>query len=250
MISIKSSDDLDEMRQAGKIVSKIFTEIKNKIIPGITTLELDNIASVIINSYGARPAFLGYRGYPKNTCISVNEQIVHGIPDDTVIKDGDIVSFDVGVELNGFYSDAARTYPVGKIKPEAMRLVDICRNALKKATDKMRKGNKLSDISRTIQQVAEVNGYSVVRSFVGHGIGKEMHEAPQVPNFISRELLANDLELKPGIVLAIEPMINIGTSKVKISRNKWTAYTADKKLSTHFENTIAVTEDEPEILTE
>lgn len=250
MISIKSTGDLEKMRHAAKIVSKVLTEVKKKIKPGITTLELDNIASIIINSNGARAAFLGYRGYPKSTCVSVNEQIVHGIPDDRVIKEGDIVSFDVGVEMNGYYADAARTFTIGKIKPEAMRLVDICQNALDKATERMRKGNKLSDISRIIQQIAESNNLSVVRSFVGHGIGKEMHEAPQVPNFISRELLANDINLKPGIVLAIEPMINIGTSKVKIAGNMWTAYTADKKLSAHFENTIAVTEGAPEILTE
>ena len=246
MITIKTKQEIEFMRKAGSILSKIIAELKNKLKVGISTKEIDILAGDLINSYGASAAFKGYRGFPANTCISLNEEVVHGIPNDRKLKSGDIVSLDIGIRLNGFYADAAFTQAVDKINGRIKKLIDVTRKSLSLGINQAKVGNYLFDISYAIQRFVESEGFSVVRDFVGHGIGRQMHEEPEIPNF-GRPKTGSIL--KEGMTLAIEPMVNMGTWEVQIQDNGWTAITKDKKHSAHFEHTIAITQKGPEILT-
>ena len=252
MIICKSADEIGIMREAGKIVAKVFLKIEEIIKPGITTDYIDRIAEEIIIDEKAVPAFKGYRGklskkpFPSSVCISINEEVVHGIPGKRVIRDGELVSIDAGVKINGFYGDAARTYKVGNVSKTAERLWDATREALYLAIGKCISGNRLSDISNIIENRAEVESFSVVKDFVGHGIGREMHEDPQILNYGPP---GQGPVLKKGMVLAIEPMFNQGGSDVEILSDMWTVVTMDRKLSCHFEDTVAIWENGPLILT-
>lgn len=252
MIVVKSQRELDKMRRAGEVVAKIHHKLAQIIRPGITTRELDRIAEEIIRKEGAIPSFKGfpcaYGGidFPGSICTSINNQVIHGIPGDTVLSEGDIISIDAGAILDGYHGDAARTYPVGKISDEAQKLITVTKEAFRRGMACAVEGNRIVDISTAIQEYVESQGYSVVRDFVGHGIGTQMHEEPQIPNYRTRERGPRILN---GMTLAIEPMVNIGTWQVRILSDNWTVVTADGKLSAHHENTIAVTPDGPEILT-
>jgi methionyl aminopeptidase len=246
MIYYKSANEIDKMRRPNQIVAEILVEIEAVIKPGVSTAELDRFAETIINKRGARPAFKGYRDYPATLCTSVNEQVVHGIPSPKVLlKDGDIISIDVGAECDGWFGDAAKTFPVGEITAEDKRLLAVTSECLESAVKVMTNGNRLSDIGNTIQSHAESNGFGVVRDYVGHGIGRQMHEQPQVPNYGNP---GRGPYLRPGMVLAIEPMINIGTWETEVLEDGWTVVTADGKKSAHFEYTIAVTDNGPLVL--
>lgn len=245
MIIIKSRKEIEKIRAACIIVAGALDELKKKVHSGITTRELDKIAEEFIVKNGGTPAFKGYKGYPSATCISVNEEIVHGIPSYRELKDGDIVSIDIGVRLDGYYGDAAITVPVNEIDSESKRLLDVTEKSLYKALDHAIAGNRVSDISCTIQDYVEKEGYSVVRDFVGHGIGSSLHEDPPVPNYGER---GKGPRLKAGMVLAIEPMVNAGGSDLIVLDNGWTAVTCDKSRSAHFEHTVAITRDGHEIL--
>lgn len=234
------------MRRSGGIVAEVLAILRQIVVPGITTQELEQRAEQEIKKRKATPAFKGYKGYPFCLCTSVNEQVVHGMPSKRILNDGDIVSIDVGVLVDGFYGDAAITVPVGTVSDEALRLIDITALSLAKAIEAARIGNRLFDISSAVQQCVEAEGFSVVRDFVGHGIGRALHEAPQVPNFGKAGV---GEKLKAGMVLAIEPMINAGDYRVKVLNDGWTAVTEDGRLSAHFEHTIAITEDGPLVLT-
>lgn len=246
MIILKTEREIRYMRDAGKIVGQTFLELKKAITPGITTLELDHIADQYIRRTGAIPAFKGYGGFPANICTSINEQVVHGIPGSRQLKDGDIISLDVGTKLNRYYGDAAITVPVGDVDAEILELIKVTEQALNKGIEQAIKGNRLSDISHAVQLHAESHGYGVVRDYVGHGIGQRMHEDPQIPNYgpPGRGTL-----LKNGMTLAIEPMINLGSPDVEVLTDDWTVVTADEKVSAHFEHSVAVTDGEPLILT-
>ncbi|MEN2994484.1 MAG: type I methionyl aminopeptidase [Thermodesulfovibrio sp.] len=247
MIILKSPQELKKMRKSCQIVAKVIQELKNYIKEGLTTKQIEQFVENLIIKMGGIPAFKGYRGYPASACISINEQVVHGIPSEKVfIKEGDIVSVDVGVLCESFYGDAAYTYPVGKISEEAERLLRVTEEALYKGIAEAVQGKRVGDISHAIQTHVERNGFSVVRAFVGHGIGRSLHEEPPVPNFGSKGV---GPVLKKGMTLAIEPMVNAGTHEVKILSDGWTAVTKDGSLSAHFEHTIVITEGEPEILT-
>lgn len=246
MIPKKTPLELIKMREAGKILARLFEHIIPMVQPGITTLQLDTEAEMFIIMNNAKPAFKGYRGYPSTLCTSVNDCIIHGIPGNDVLKSGDIIGLDVGVLLDGFYSDAAVTIPVGEPQANAAALMRISKAALFAGIDQAHAGNRLYDISSAIQAIAEGAGYSVVRDFVGHGIGRKLHEEPQIPNYGKK---GTGPLLETGMTLAIETMINQGTWKVKILKDKWTAVTADGRLSAHFEHTIAITADGPIILT-
>ena len=245
MIIIKSRKEIEKIRASCIIVTGALEELKKKVRSGITTGELDRIAEEFILKNGGVPAFKGYKGYPSAACISVNEEIVHGIPSYRNLKDGDIVSIDIGVLLDGYYGDAAITVPVNEIDSESRRLLDVTEKSLYKALDFARPGCRVSDISCTIQDYVESAGYSVVREFVGHGIGSSLHEDPPVPNYGER---GKGPRLKAGMVLAIEPMVNAGGSDLVVLDNGWTAVTKDRKRSAHFEHTVAITEDGHEIL--
>lgn len=245
MIIIKSRKEIEKIRASCIIVTGALEELKKKVRSGITTRELDRIAEEFILKNGGVPAFKGYKGYPSASCISVNEEIVHGIPSYRNLKDGDIVSIDIGVLLDGYYGDAAITVPVNEIDSESRRLLDVTEKSLYKALDFARPGCRVSDISCTIQDYVESAGYSVVREFVGHGIGSSLHEDPPVPNYGER---GKGPRLKAGMVLAIEPMVNAGGSELVVLDNGWTAVTKDRKRSAHFEHTVAITEDGHEIL--
>lgn len=247
MIVLKSDRELAYMRDAGRIVAETHAELKKAVAPGITTLELDQIAEDYITKKGATPAFKGYHGFPASICASINEEVVHGIPSLRALKSGDIISIDIGAVINGYYGDAAQTLPVGTISDDALNLLKVTEEALYKGIEQVKVGNRLTDISHAIQRHAEDNGYSVVRDYVGHGIGTKMHEAPQVPNF---GLPGHGPRLKPGMCLAIEPMVNMGTYEVETLLDNWTVVTQDKQLSAHFEHSVAVTEKGPLILTE
>jgi methionyl aminopeptidase len=247
MIVSKSDRELTYMRDAGRIVAETHAELKKAVAPGITTQELDNIAEDYITKKGAIPAFKGYYGFPASICASVNEEVVHGIPGLRALKTGDIISIDIGAVINGYYGDAAQTLPVGTISDDALKLINVTEEALYKGIEQVKVGNRLTDISHAIQKHAENNGYSVVRDYVGHGIGTKMHEAPQVPNF---GLPGHGPRLKPGMCLAIEPMVNMGTYEVETLLDNWTVVTQDRQLSAHFEHSVAVTEKGPLILTE
>ncbi|TET53214.1 MAG: type I methionyl aminopeptidase [Actinobacteria bacterium] len=246
MIIRKSQGELVTMREAGRIIAGVLHEVKTFSKAGKTTKQLDDLARKLIKKEKAEPAFLGYKGYPASICTSINEQVVHGIPGEVVLKDGELLSVDIGVKYKGYFADAAVTVPIGEVSENAKALVEVAKKALDDAKDKAVVGNHLYDISAAIQKRAEDNGFSVVRDFVGHGIGQKMHEDPQIPNFGER---GTGPILKEGMVLAIEPMVNQGKSEVKVLEDKWTVVTADKKLSAHFEHTIAVTSDGPQILT-
>ena len=246
MIALRTEPELDLIRRSSEILKSCFQKIEEAIRPGVTTAELDRIAEEFIASAGAAPAFKGYQGYPATICASVNEQVVHGIPGPRKLEEGDIVGVDMGVLREGFYADASRTYPIGNVSDEAMRLLKVTKEALDLGIDKARPGNHLSDISNVIQRHAESHGYEVVRALVGHGIGKKMHEEPQIPNFGPP---GHGPVLKRGMVLAIEPMINNGSRDVLTLKDRWTYVTVDGQLSAHFEDTVAVTDDGPDIMT-
>jgi len=247
MIDIKSENELKLISEAGKIVRLVLAELKAAARPGIKTSDLSKIAEEVIKKSNARSAFLGYRGFPGAICTSLNEQVVHGIPGDTVLSSGDILSIDVGIEKNGHYADSAITVPIGdKVSGNALSLVEVTEKSLHLGIEKAVEGNSLFDISTAIQTFAESHGYGVVRGFVGHGIGKNLHEDPEVPNFGKK---GTGPRLRNGMTLAIEPMINEGGYEVEILSDGWTAVTKDKSLSAHFEHTIAVTSNGPKILT-
>jgi len=245
-IIIKSDQELAVMRQAGRIVATVLEVLKLQVKPGIKTEELDVIAARETEKLGAKPSFKGYRGFPANLCVSVNDEIVHGIPGKRVLREGDIVSLDFGAIFKGFQSDAAVTVGVGKISPEAKRLVKTTEGALKAGIAAAHAGGRLGDISAAIQHYAESKGYSVVREYTGHGIGREMHEEPQIPNF---GVPGQGPVLKKGMTLALEPMVNIGDWRTKVDDNQWTVLTNDGGLSAHFEHTIAITDGAVEVLT-
>ncbi len=246
MIIIKSQRELRYMRDAGRVVAGVLGELSRAIKPGVTTGELDRLAEDFILARGARPAFKGLYGFPASICTSVNEQVVHGIPGLRKLESGDIISIDVGAEINGYYGDSAATFPVGEVSPEAKKLLQVTEEALYEGIRFARQGNRLSDISHAVQSYVEKNGFSVVRDYVGHGIGRSMHEEPQVPNFGKP---GRGPRLKAGMTLAIEPMVNAGTHEVCTLGDNWTVVTRDSRLSAHFEHTIAITDGEPEILT-
>ena len=246
MIILKSQRELNYLRDAGRIVAETLAEIKKAAQPDVTTLELDRIAEQYIKSKGATPAFKGYHGFPGNICASINDEVVHGIPGLKRLKNGDNVSIDIGAFINGYCGDAAITVAIGEVDAEVEKLIEVTEQSLYKGIEQAIAGNRLGDISHSIQAYAEGHGYGVVRDFVGHGIGRNMHEDPQVPNY---GLPGRGPRLKAGMTLAIEPMINAGTHEVKTLGDNWTVVTADGKRSAHFEHTIAITPDGPEILT-
>lgn len=249
MISLKSPREIELIRQAGRVAAETLRLVGEKARPGVTTSELDSLAEEHIRSCGAEPAFKGYHGYPATICASINEEVVHGIPGKRKLKDGDIISIDVGTRLNKFYGDVAVTVPVGRVSPEAQRLMDTTKGALNAGIAAIRPDMPLSELSRVIQDYVESRGYSVVREYVGHGIGRQMHEDPQVPNFTGPDSPEQNVRLAAGTVIAIEPMVNQGGCAVHKLANGWTVVTDDGKLSAHFEHTVAVTEKGPEVLT-
>lgn len=247
MTILRTKEELDRIRKSGEVIRDIFKLIEDDLRPGVSTAELDRKIEKFILESGAEPAFKGYKGYPAVICASVNEVVVHGIPSDEVIlNDGDIIGVDVGVKKYGFYTDAARTFSVGKISDEARDLIEVTRQSLAEGINKAVAGNRLSDISNAVQGVAKRGGYQEVRAFVGHGIGTSLHESPEVPNWGEK---GKGLLLKEGLVLAIEPMLNMGTREVRVMSDGWTAVTADRKLSAHFENTVIVGSKKAEIIT-
>jgi methionyl aminopeptidase len=246
-IKIKSEEDLKWMRPAGLVAGKVLDEIAAFIRPGVTTRQVDNFAAERIRSYDAKSAFLGYRKFPCYTCLSVNEAVVHGLASERELQFGDIVSVDVGVTYKGFIGDTARTVAVGGCGVAEQRLLDVTEQSLYLGIAQARSGNRVVDISLAVQQYVEQNGYSVVREFVGHGVGRTMHEEPQVPNFDEHK--KNSPRLKPGMTIAIEPMVNAGRADVKILKDGWTVVTQDGSLSAHFEHTVLITDGQPEILT-
>ena len=245
MIIVKSEREIELMRRAGKITAAARALAGEMVKPGVTTREIDKAVFHFIRSQGAEPSFLNYNGYPASVCVSVNDEIIHGIPGPRVLKEGDIVSLDAGVIYKGYHSDAARTHAVGTISPEAQKLIDVTRQSFFEGIKFAKAGNHLNDISSAIQAYAESFGYGVVRDLVGHGIGTHLHEEPEVPNFAQKR---KGIKLVPGMTLAVEPMINIGTPNVVWMDDDWTVVTKDHSLSAHYENTILITEGEPEIL--
>ena len=247
MIILKSQEEIEKMKKSGAIVAEILAELREMIRPGIRTIDLDRRAEEQTRKRGAKPAFKGYRGYPSSLCTSLNHEVVHGIPSERVLEDGDILSIDFGVSLNGYYGDAAITVPVGSVKTSAQRLISVTEASLSLAIGQAIVGNRLGDVSAAVQEHCEAAGFSVVRDFVGHGIGKNMHEDPQIPNFGSK---GRGIALKPGMVFAIEPMVNEGAYQVKVLSDGWTVVTLDGKLSAHFEHTVAITDNGPVVLTQ
>ena len=245
MIILKSKAELDIMRQSSRILARILAELESLIQPGIRTRDLDLYAEKRAKELGAIPAFKGYRGYPASLCVSVNNEIIHGLPSGRIIQDGDLVSMDFGVLYEGFYSDSALTVPAGEVSPEGLRLVEAAEQAFHKGLEQVREGKRVSDISAAVQASVEGAGFSVIRQFVGHGIGRSLHEESQVPNFGEP---GRGPRLKPGMTLAIEPMIAFGGWEADIQDDGWTAVTKDSSLSAHFEHTVALTENGPEIL--
>ncbi|MXW43185.1 MAG: type I methionyl aminopeptidase [Candidatus Dadabacteria bacterium] len=251
MIRLKNREELKRMRAAGKVVSEVLMRLEEEAKEGVTTWELNEIAERMCATGGFKPAFKGYANYPASVCFALNEEIVHGIPSKKkVLKDGDIVGIDFGVLLDGYYADSAITVAVGKIRPVAEKLLRVTRDSLYRGIDMVKSSNRVLDISKEIQTYVENEGFSIVRDFVGHGIGRELHEEPQVPNFIPPNGKGGGIRLRSGMVMAIEPMVNEGSEKTKILEDGWTAVTYDGKLSAHFEHTVALTDNGPEILTE
>ena len=245
MIIIKSKREIEKLREAGRVVAETHAFLKELIKPGITTGELDKRAEEFIRKKGSIPAFKGYGGFPGSICASINEEVVHGIPGKKELKDGDIISLDIGSIVDGYYGDSAKTHPVGEISEENKKLITVTRQSFYEGIKFAKVGFRLSDISHAIQTYAEAEGFSIVRDFVGHGIGQEMHEEPQIPNYGPP---GKGPRLREGMVLAIEPMVNIGTHRVKVLEDDWTVITSDGKNSAHYEHTIAITDDEPRIL--
>jgi methionyl aminopeptidase len=247
MIKIKTPEEVEKMRVAGQVVARTIEALVSSIVPGKTrTIDLDTLAEKVIAEHGGIPSFKGYRGYPSSVCVAINEEVVHGIPGNRAILDGDIVGIDIGAIVDGYHGDSAVTVPVGAVSDEARRLLRIAREALFRGIAQAKAGNRLQDVSHAIQEYAERHGYSVVRDLVGHGIGSEMHEEPQVPNFGKP---GRGPVLKRGMTLAIEPMVNAGGYAVEQLEDRWTVVTKDRSLSAHFEHTVAVTDKEPDILT-
>jgi len=249
VIVCKSEREIEIMREAGKIVAEALSITKEIAKEGVTTEELNTRLEEYVLQKGGIPVFKGYRGYPKSICTSINEEIVHGIPDQRKLCDGDILSVDIGVEYRKYVADAAITIPIGEISEEVENLLKVCKEALNKAIEVACANNKLSEVSRSIQNHVESQGFSVIRDYTGHGIGRQMHEDPQIPNFVSKELLKADEILLQGMALAIEPMICAGGYDTEVLGNRWTVVTKDRKLSAHFEHTVVVTENGAEILT-
>ena len=245
----KSEREIEIMRQAGRIVADALAMAREIAKEDVSTEDLNTRLEEYVLQKGGIPVFKGYRGYPKSICASINEEIVHGIPDQRKLCNGDILSVDIGVEFNKYVADAAITIPIGEISEEAESLLHVCEEALNKAIEKTCANNRLSEVSRSIQDYVESKGLSVVRDYTGHGIGRQMHEDPQIPNFVSKELLKADEILLQGMALAIEPMICVGKYDTEVLKNKWTVVTKDRKLSAHFEHTVVVTENGAEILT-
>ncbi|RKY36848.1 MAG: type I methionyl aminopeptidase [Candidatus Omnitrophota bacterium] len=246
MVAIRSKSELEKIRQASKLTARTLAFLKNKVVPGITTAELDNMAAKFISALGGRAASLGYHGYPAHICTSINEQVVHGIPGARMLRKGDIVSIDIVVEYQGYFGDSAITIGVGKISKQAANLIFTTKQALRKGIQSAKSGNRVSDISYAVEQYVKKAGFSVVRDFTGHGIGAMMHEEPQIPNYGKP---GRGVKLKPGMVLAIEPMVNIGTWQVEILEDHWTVVTKDNGLSAHFEHTICITDKDAEVFT-
>lgn len=245
-VTIKSNREIELMREAGRILCEVHDELEKAIKPGISTKDIDRLGEKLIRSYGCIPSFLNYNGYPGSICVSVNDEVVHGIPDKKrIIKEGDIVSLDAGVIYKGYHSDAARTHAVGKIGAEAERLIKVTKESFFEGIKYAKAGNHLYDISRAIQTYVEANGFSVVRDLVGHGIGTNLHEDPQIPNFKQK---GRGIRLVPGMTLAIEPMVNAGAYDVWWLEDDWTVVTQDGSLSAHYENTVLITDGEPELL--
>jgi methionyl aminopeptidase len=249
MINCRSQAELEKMRRSGVVLRQVLDTVRAKVAPGVSTMELEGVAEEKIKELGAKPAFKGYYDYPCVLCTSVNNEIIHGIPSEKrILKDGDILSIDCGVVLDGYYSDSAVTVPVGtKLDPELKKLLDVTEASLKKAIAEVKLGKTVGDIGASVQEYVEANGFSVVREFVGHGIGTRMHEEPQVPNFGTR---GHGIRLREGMVLAIEPMVNVGKPGARVLDDKWTAVTEDGSYSAHFEHTVAVTRNGPLVLTE
>jgi len=247
MVILKSREEIEKMRAANRIVADILRELKGIVKPGVRTIELDRYADEQARKRGARPAFKGYRGYTHSLCTSVNDVVVHGIPSERVLEEGDILSLDFGIYYQGYYGDAALTVPVNGVSETAQRLMQVTEESLYRGIEQARAGNRLGDISAAVQECVEAAGFSVVRDFVGHGIGKSLHEDPQIPNYGVR---GKGVELKPGMVLAIEPMVNEGTYEVRVMSDGWTVRTADGKLSAHFEHSVVITENGPVILSQ
>ena len=246
MIAIKNEHELSSMRKACKITAAARALAGEMVRPGVSTLEIDKAVYDFIVGQGAKPSFLGYHGYPASICISVNDTVIHGIPGGYVLRDGDIVSIDVGAYYEGFHGDCAATFPCGAISTQAQKLIDVTKQSFYEGIRFATRGHRVSDISHAIQTYVESNGFSVVRSFVGHGVGAQLHEEPEVPNFGQP---GRGPRLLPGMTLAIEPMVNVGVYDVKVLKDGWTVVTTDGKLSAHYENTVLITDGEPEILT-
>lgn len=246
-VTIKSKKEIELMRESGKILAEVHKQLEETIKPGITTLDIDKKGEELIRSFGCIPSFLNYNGYPASICVSINDEVVHGIPSKKrIIMEGDIVSLDAGAIYQGYHSDAARTIPVGVVSSEAQRLIDVTKQSFFEGIKYAKAGNHLFDISSAIQEYVESNGYSVVRDLVGHGIGTALHEEPQIPNFKQKK---RGIRLEPGMTLAIEPMVNVGKYDVWWLEDDWTVVTQDRSLSAHYENTVLITEGEPELFT-
>jgi methionyl aminopeptidase len=246
-IAIRSQREVELIRVSSRIVAEVLQRMRETVKPGVTTRELDQKAEEVIQARGGTPSFKGYMGYPASICASINEEVVHGIPGERVLEDGDIIGIDVGVFKNGYHGDAARTFAVGTVEPEVVRLMDVGQEALRRGIGEARPGNYVGDIGHAVQSFAEKAGFSVVRDLVGHGIGERLHEEPQVPNFGRR---GTGVPLHSGMVLAIEPMLNQGDWRVVTLSDQWTVVTADRRLSVHYENTVVITENGPEVVTE
>lgn len=247
MISIKSPRDIEKMRAAGRLTAQARALAGSMVLPGVTTGEIDRAVRKFIESHGAKPSFLGYGGYPASICASVNEVVIHGIPGGRKLQEGDIVSVDVGAYLDGFHGDCAATFPCGEVTPEARKLIDVTKQSFFEGIKLAKVGQRVSDIGHAVQQYVEGFGYGVVRDFVGHGVGRNMHEAPEVPNYGAA---GHGARLQPGMVIAVEPMVCAGDWRVKVLGDKWTTVSADGSLTAHYENTILITDGEPEILTD
>jgi len=247
MVTLKTAEQIAKMREAGKIVAAMLAATRDAVKPGVTTAELDRIAADVLTRSGATSSFLGYYGYPATICTSVNEQIVHGIPGKRKLKEGDIIGIDAGAIVDGWHADAAITVPVGRISAEAQKLIDVTREALARAIAAVKVGNRLGDVGAAVQQYVERQGFSVVRNYVGHGIGRAMHEEPQVPNYGTADL---GRVIKEGLCIAIEPMVNVGGVATRVLEDSWTVVTADGGLSAHFEHTLACLADGPVVLTD
>ncbi|GJQ57509.1 MAG: type I methionyl aminopeptidase [Candidatus Scalindua sp. AMX11] len=249
MINCKSEREIELMRKAGRIVSEALCMAEDLAKSRVTTDTLNTELEKFVIQKGGKPVFKGYRGYPKSICTSINEEIVHGIPSQRILNDGDILSVDIGVEYSNYVADAAITIPIGEISQEMQNLLDVCHESLLKAIGVLRSKVKLSAVSRAIQTYVEAKGFSVVRDYTGHGIGRQMHEEPQIPNFVNNELLKNDKTLLKGMALAIEPMICVGGYATEVLKNNWTVVTKDRKFSAHYEHTVVITDDGADILT-